>query len=549
MPLLMGSVIRWRELIAAGRLALRSPRLIAVLGSLFVLVLVLASCLLANDLRDDTIENTERDLRGLTTLLAEQADRTLMAIEVAEHGLGESLADMEIASGDQLDAFATTVGVRERLDAVASALPQVVALAVVNQQGTILNASRHWLATDPDISERVYFRRLVATGARQTTIVEPTKSGDGMVMTLYVARRISTSDRSVEGYILAAVDMRYFERIYANVSPMKADVISMVSDDRTMLARHPSPPGSIGRVVPAVPDLRRSMGDPEGSGVARMVTPIDGRDRYIAIRPLDHFPMIVGASRTVEGALTAWRRQTLALGIAVTMLAGTLLLLLGTNARQIRDRALLAGSEAARRAAEAEAQADRRLKEEYARFGSALDGMDQGLCIFDAAGRVLFLNARMTSLFELPEGSSHTGASLDALLVHIQDRVSHRQSANFVAELSAAAQARMPAKLTCPLADGRILGVAVAPVGVGDLVCTFEDETERRRAEAMISHMAHHDSMTGLPNRVLFNEAVQRLLIPSGMVDMGRYSCWISTASSKSTTSTGIPLETLCLKP
>lgn len=503
-----------RRLLGAGRGALRNPRSIAVLGSALVLGLVLAACLLAKDLRDGTIENTERDLRGLTTLLAEQADRILMAVEVAEDGLAERLAGMGAGDDDvdRLDASAATTVVRERLDAIASALPQVVAMAIVDRQGAVLNASSRWPALDRDVSERPFFRRLAATPADLSTVVEPTRTEDGVAMTLYVARGIAAAGGSATGYVLAAVDMRYFERLYANVSPMAADVISMVSDDLTMLARHPSPPGAVGRVVPPVPGLRRSPGDPEGSGVSRMTTPIDGRDRYIAIRPLDHFPLIVGASRTVEATLTGWRRQTLGLGVAVVMLTGALLLLLATNARQIRDRALLAGSEAALRAAEVEAEADRRIKDEYARFGSALDGMGQGLCVFDAAGRILFLNARMATLFELPEAFRREGATLDGLRAHIRDRTPDGPTATFAAALGAAATAGMPAKLTCPLPDGRILGVAVEPVGAGDLVCTFEDETERRRAEALISHMAHHDALTGLPNRVLFDDTVRRLL-------------------------------------
>jgi diguanylate cyclase (GGDEF)-like protein/PAS domain S-box-containing protein len=44
------------------------------------------------------------------------------------------------------------------------------------------------------------------------------------------------------------------------------------------------------------------------------------------------------------------------------------------------------------------------------------------------------------------------------------------------------------------------------------------DVTERKRAEARIEHMAHHDALTGLPNRVLFNrrldEALERVKRP-----------------------------------
>jgi diguanylate cyclase (GGDEF)-like protein len=41
---------------------------------------------------------------------------------------------------------------------------------------------------------------------------------------------------------------------------------------------------------------------------------------------------------------------------------------------------------------------------------------------------------------------------------------------------------------------------------------TLEDITERRRNEARIAHMAHHDALTGIPNRVLFQERLQEAL-------------------------------------
>ena len=45
---------------------------------------------------------------------------------------------------------------------------------------------------------------------------------------------------------------------------------------------------------------------------------------------------------------------------------------------------------------------------------------------------------------------------------------------------------------------------------------TDEDITELRAAEAKITHMAHYDALTGLPNRVLFKERLHQALASVG---------------------------------
>ena len=63
-----------------------------------------------------------------------------------------------------------------------------------------------------------------------------------------------------------------------------------------------------------------------------------------------------------------------------------------------------------------------------------------------------------------------------------------------------------PGAQVSELADGRSLSVNYAPMEDDGWLVTLEDITERRLAEAKIAHMAHHDALTGLPNRVLFHE-------------------------------------------
>src|SRR5581483_12283852 len=44
------------------------------------------------------------------------------------------------------------------------------------------------------------------------------------------------------------------------------------------------------------------------------------------------------------------------------------------------------------------------------------------------------------------------------------------------------------------------------------LLTVIEDITERKQSERRIAHLAHHDALTGLPNRVLFREQLEQSL-------------------------------------
>jgi diguanylate cyclase (GGDEF)-like protein/PAS domain S-box-containing protein len=153
------------------------------------------------------------------------------------------------------------------------------------------------------------------------------------------------------------------------------------------------------------------------------------------------------------------------------------------------------------------------LRMQNERFDAALNNMSHGLCMVDGDGRIIVFNARFAELFglnhrarpgvtleRLTRGADPLdepgAAALRAICEQQEELVHDRRRASFIQEEP----------------GGQTFSVSHQPMTGGGWIATYEDITERRRAESQIAYMAHHDALTDLANRVLFRERLDQAL-------------------------------------
>ncbi|HUB14088.1 MAG TPA: EAL domain-containing protein [Acetobacteraceae bacterium] len=153
-------------------------------------------------------------------------------------------------------------------------------------------------------------------------------------------------------------------------------------------------------------------------------------------------------------------------------------------------------------------------REQGERLAAALGNMSQGLCMFGADGLLIVSNQRFQDLFQLSLNAVEPGRSMAELLrtSPVFSSASDQDEDLALTGLLELAAQRTPGTLTRELASGRTINVSHEPMPGGGFVDTFTDVTEQRLAEARIAHMAMHDPLTDLPNRLLFRQRLEDAL-------------------------------------
>ena len=141
-------------------------------------------------------------------------------------------------------------------------------------------------------------------------------------------------------------------------------------------------------------------------------------------------------------------------------------------------------------------------------FDAALNSMLHGMLVWGADQQLQLVNGRFFAICGLPPDSLSPGMAVPEVIDVLHRHGLHpgerpEEVSDMIAAMLAA---RRSVQTELAMRPDLLVRIAAEPIHNGGTVVTFEDVTDKRRNEEKIAFMAHHDALTSLPNRVLFQE-------------------------------------------
>ena len=350
-----------------------------------------------------------------------------------------------------------------------------------------------------DVGGERYFSVHRAADSGQPFVSETLRDAARTEWHLHFTRRINDADGGFAGVAIVEVDPAYFTSAYERTRLGEHGALGLVGADGVFRSLR----------VGDRPVLGARAGAPVPAGGALVASSWDGEPRYTSMRHVAGFPLaaVVGLSEREQMAPFARQRQTylwaaIGASAALVLVAGVV----GAGSWQLAKtrRRVRRAQETYAAASEASIDAFFVLRSRRDDSGAIVDFIIDGT------------NSRAEQMAGLPKQALR-GKALCAVLPAC------RESGMFddlvkVALHGGVHQAEW---------QGRSHGMAerwmhrqVVAVD-GGVVAIVRDITERKLAEARISHMAHHDELTGLPNRSLVRDRLDQALLQASRKGRG----------------------------
>src|SRR5579863_8542247 len=456
-------------------------------GAFMIVAIAIGTAVMVDNFRERALRSNERELENTVQLITRHYDQQLDDFTIVLKDVAAHVQSIGISSA-MLGGQLAMLEWHEELRAKVNGYSAAAAINVFDANGTLINSSEVWPVPDVSVSDRTYFKALQSGNASTPIQIELVRGRISLSWATIVAHRLNGPKGEFAGVITRAILPATFEKYFASVVLREGAAISMYRRDGILLARYPHVEHMIGSNISS--SNIYAYTSLMNGGTLRVTSPIDGQVRLASVNALQHFPISIVASMTINAALADWREQTRFLVVVAILSAIIIMALLSLFVRKLLEQ----------------------HRTEKQRLDTAINNMSQGLLLYDASERLVVCNERYIAMYGLSADVVKPGLSFRDLLLYRTEIGSFKGDVEaFITNVRRNVAIGKTTRNTIETGEGRLIQIVNQPLKNGWLA-THEDITERMRAEEQIRHMAHYDALTDLPNRALFHERLRQEL-------------------------------------
>jgi diguanylate cyclase (GGDEF)-like protein len=329
------------------------------------------------------------------------------------------------------------------------------------------------------IADRPHFRYQLDPSRDELYISDPVLGRGSGAWTIQFTRKLLDEHGDFNGVVVLSLSCAELSGFYDTSGTYEGSV-TLISDRGVIMASGAGLPDRIGGTISPLPSF-----DPSGAETLNSVPKSmtwDTSNGLTNYRKLRRYPLVVMIAKSDEQIYqrywTTVRHFAMIGGVA-----SFIVILLGGFWISQRRRALIASHA----------------------LSVTLAGVTQGIMMIGSQGKLSVSNQRAMNLLRLADA-----APSDAMAVASIERLiaaGHDSSAK-MPDLSASRTQILESVMD----DGQVIEIRTTPLTNGEAIHTLTDVTEQHRAQSHIRYLAHHDPLTGLPNRALLEEKICSML-------------------------------------
>ena len=451
--------------------------------------------------RSAVIADGRKETANLALSLTQHAELTFRTADALLTGIVERLEHDGDLGPEQLERL--KLWFRQEV----SQNSQFLSFAVVDSAGSmIVNSAAD--STQTQFFDRDYFIYHRTHNDSALHIGRPVHGRAAIEWLIPVTRRVSRPDGSFGGVAVAAVDPRYFQKIYDSLNIGENGAVLLASMDGPLLIRRPFVEADVGRDMSRSGIFKELRKAPRGT--AEITASTDGVTRLNSYERGESYPIVVAVAKDMNELLKPWHQFAVRRGIEAISIA-TVIVLLGIVIWRATRRVKKNSAE---------------LTAKNEQFDVALTNMSTGLSLFDSDGKLVVWNDRYVQLYQLPAELIQCGVGIDQILEYRKRTDGSELDVDvYIAELRQSLIDFGVRSAQITIENGRTISVINKATASGGWVGIHEDITDQVRRDQDIfdqatelarTNMRFEAAVGNMAQGLSLFDADQRLVIANG---------------------------------